>query len=42
MLMAEIVDRADRGLLGPGAVTLIKVMEGQIVSLVFRISLFWA
>ena len=34
--MVEIVDREDRGLLGPGAVTFIKVLESQIVSLVFR------
>jgi hypothetical protein len=38
--MIEIVDRTDRGLLGPGACAMIKVTEGQVVSLIFRISSF--
>jgi len=35
--MVEIVNREDRGLLGPGAVAFIRVLESQTVSLVFRI-----
>lgn len=34
--MLEIVDRSDLGLLGPGAVSLIRVLESQVVSLIFR------
>lgn len=32
------MDREDRGLLGPGAVALIKLSEEQTVSLILRIS----
>jgi Glycosyl hydrolases family 15 len=38
MLIKEIVERENLGLLGPGAVALIKMMEGQCVSLIFRIT----
>src|ERR1700726_4683047 len=35
-LTLEIVDQSDKGLLGPGACASIKISEGQVVSLIFR------
>ena len=37
LLIIDIVDRREMGLLGPGAVAHIKLMEGQTVSLILRI-----
>jgi len=36
-LTVEIVDRSHLGLLGPGAIAYVKVMEGQTISLIFSI-----
>jgi hypothetical protein len=38
MLIKEIVERGNLGLLGPGAVAMVKMMEEQCVSLIFRIT----
>jgi hypothetical protein len=36
MLIVDIVEREHLGLLGPGAVASIKIMDCQCVSLIFR------
>ena len=36
ILIVEIVERENLGLLGPGAVAFIKITDGQCVSLIFR------
>ena len=36
MLIVDIVERENLGLLGPGAVAFIKITDGQCVSLIFR------